>query len=137
DMIENAPCGYITLHANGRIEHVNLTFLTWSGHAADQMVGKRFSNFLTIPGRIYYETHIAPLLRMQGFFNTFAIDMLNAGGEPLQMIANADERCDPDGKLSRIRIALIKATDRRRYELELLTARESAVTAEKATQEVL
>ena len=52
------------LHANGRIGYVNLTFLAWSGHAADQMVGKRFSDFLTMPGRIYYETHIAPLLRM-------------------------------------------------------------------------
>ena len=40
------------------------------------MIGKRFSDFLTMPGRIYYETHIAPLLRMQGFFNEFAIDML-------------------------------------------------------------
>ena len=51
-------------------------------HAAGQMVGKRFSDFLTMPGRIYYETHIAPLLRMQGFFNEFAIDMVTAGGEP-------------------------------------------------------
>jgi phosphoserine phosphatase RsbU/P len=137
DMIDNAPCGYITLQANGRIEYVNLTFLAWSGHTKGLMVGKHFSDFLTMPGRIYYETHIAPLLRMQGFFNEFAIDMVTAGGEPLQMIANANERRDPDGKLLCIRIALIKATDRRRYELELLTARELAITAEKATQEVL
>ena len=27
DMIENAPCGYITLRAERRIEHVNRTFL--------------------------------------------------------------------------------------------------------------
>ena len=137
DMIENAPCGYITLHASGRVDHVNQTFLEWSGHAADQMVGKRFSDFLTMPGRIYYETHIAPLLRMQGFFNEFAIDMVTAGGEPLQMIANANERRDPDGKLLLIRLALIKATDRRRYEQELLAARELSMAAEKATQEVL
>jgi pimeloyl-ACP methyl ester carboxylesterase len=30
DMIENAPCGYITLHASGRVDHVNQTFLEWS-----------------------------------------------------------------------------------------------------------
>lgn len=136
-MIESAPCGYITLHASGRVDHVNRTFLEWSGHAADQMVGKRFSDFLTMPGRIYYETHIAPLLRMQGFFNEFAIDMLTASGDPLQIIANANERRDPDGKLLLIRLALIKATDRRRYEQELLAARELSIAAEKATQEVL
>lgn len=136
DIFDNAPCGYVKLRANGRIEHVNLTFLAWSGYTADLMVGKRLSEFLTIPGRIY-ETRIAPLLRIQGFFNEFAIDMVTAGGEPVPMIANANERRDPDGKLLCIRLALIKATDRRRYELELLTARELAITAEKATQEVL
>jgi sigma-B regulation protein RsbU (phosphoserine phosphatase) len=101
------------------------------------MVGKRFSDFLSMPGRIYYETHIAPLLRMQSFFNEFAIDMLTADGAPLQMIANANERRDPDGKLLLIRIALIKATDRRRYEQELLSARELAKAAEKAMQKEL
>lgn len=137
DMIENAPCGYITLRADTRVEHVNRTFLAWTGHDADAMLGTRFSDFLTFPGRIYFETHIAPLLRMQGFFNEFAIDMLTAAGDPLQIIANANERRDPDGNALGIRIALIKATDRRRYETELLSAKDLAVTAEKATQEVL
>ncbi|MGY4510225.1 PAS domain-containing sensor histidine kinase [Bradyrhizobium sp. USDA 3650] len=137
DLIENAPCGYITVQANGRVDQVNRTFLEWSGHSAEQMIGKRFSDFLTIPGRIYYETHIMPLLRMQGSFHEFAIDMLAADDTPLEMIANANERRDPDGKLLLIRLALIKATDRRRYEQELLAARELAVTAERATKEVL
>jgi len=137
DMIENAPCGYLSLGANGRIEHANRTLLGWTGNASDQMVGKRFSDFLNMAGRIYYETHIAPLLRMQGFFEEFAIDMLTVKGERLQMIANANERRDPKGRLLGVRLALIKATDRRRYEQELLSARETAVALEQATQEVL
>jgi phosphoserine phosphatase RsbU/P len=137
DLIDNAPCGYITLHASGRLDYVNQTFLEWSGHGKEQMVGKRFSDFLTMPGRIYYETHIAPLLRMQGFFNEFAIDMLTAEGAPLPMIANANEGRDPEGRLLLIRIALIKAMDRRRYEQELLAARELAKAGEKAVQEQL
>ena len=77
-MFENAPCGYVTLLPNGRIERVNRTLLGWTGHTAEQMIGKRFSDFLNMAGRIYYETHIAPLLRMQGFFDEFAIDMVTA-----------------------------------------------------------
>ncbi|MCK1288954.1 PAS domain-containing sensor histidine kinase [Bradyrhizobium sp. 44] len=137
DLLENAPCGYITLQANGRVDQVNRTFLDWSGRSAEQMIGNRFSDFLTMPGRIYYETHIAPLLRMQGSFQEFAIDMLAADDTPLQMIANANERRDADGKLLLIRLALIKATDRRRYEQELLAARELAKAAEKAIEERL
>jgi len=126
DMFENAPCGYLTIRTNGRIAHVNKTLLGWIGHTADDMVGKRFSDFVNMAGRIYYETHIAPLLRMQGFFNEFAIEMVTAGGEPMQMICNALEGRDADGKPLFTRFALLKATDRRRYEQELLAAREAA-----------
>src|ERR1700743_367022 len=42
-------------------------------------------------------------------------------------------RRDPEGQLLGIRMAVIKATDRRRYEQELLSARETAVASEQAT----
>lgn len=138
-MFENAPCGYITLLTNGRVERVNRTMLAWTGQTADQVVGKRFSDFLNMAGRIYFETHIAPLLRMQGFFNEFALDMVTAAGEPIQMICNALEGRDASGKPLFTRLALIKATDRRRYEHELLEAREIAKTSlerERETSEL-
>jgi len=129
DMVENSPCGYITLQTNGRIAHVNKTLLGWTGHTADDMIGKRFTDFVNMAGRIYYETHIAPLLRMQGFFNEFAIEMVTAVGEPMQVICNALEGRDAAGKPLFTRLALLKATDRRRYEQELLAAREAAKTS--------
>jgi sigma-B regulation protein RsbU (phosphoserine phosphatase) len=139
DMFENSPCGYITLETNGRIAGVNKTLLRWIGRTADEMIGKRFSDFLNMAGRIFYETHIAPLLRMQGFFNEFAIDMVTATGEPMQMICNALEGRDAAGKPLFTRLALLKATDRRRYEQELLSAREAAKTSlasERETSEL-
>ena len=137
DMIQNAPCGYVSLSPGGRIEHANRTFLGWTSHASEQLTGKRFSDVLTVAGRIYYETHIAPLLRIQGTFEEFAIDVLRADGQPLQMIANAAERRDAEGKPLAIRLALIRATERRRYEKELLGARELAKAAESAAEENL
>ena len=74
-------------------------------------------------GRIYYETHIAPLLRMQGFFNEFALDFETAAGERLPVIANAAERRDADGTVLFTALVVIKATDRRRYERELVDSR--------------
>jgi sigma-B regulation protein RsbU (phosphoserine phosphatase) len=139
DMFENAPCGYVVLLASGRVARVNQTMLGWTGHAADQMVGKRFSDFLNMAGRIFYETHIAPLLRMQGFFNEFAIDVVGTDGKPIQMIANALEGRDAEGKPLFVRLALIKATDRRLYESQLLKARDDATVSladERATSEL-
>jgi phosphoserine phosphatase RsbU/P len=128
DIFDNAPCGYVVLQAGGRIERVNGTLLRWTGHTVEQVTGRRFSDFLNMAGRIYYETHIAPLLRMQGFFDGFAIDMVTAAGDPLPMIASAIERRDPGGKTLSIRFALVKAGDRRLYERALLEARDVAAT---------
>jgi len=139
DMFDNAPCGYLVLQPNGRVARINRTMLGWTGYTADQIVGKRFSDILTIAGRIFYETHIAPLLRMQGFFNEFAIDVLGADGKPLHMIANALEGRDAEGKPLFVRLALIKATDRRLYESQLLQARDAATISlanERATSEL-
>jgi phosphoserine phosphatase RsbU/P len=129
DMIENSPCGYLTLQTNGRIELVNKTLLGWVGRGSDEMIGKRFSDFLNMAGRIYYETHLAPLLRMQGYFNEFAIEMVTADGGPIQLICNALEGRDTEGRPAFIRLAMFKATDRRRYEKELLQAREAATSS--------
>jgi phosphoserine phosphatase RsbU/P len=74
DLFENAPCGYLTIGSDGRITKVNATLTAWTGFEADKFIGRRLHQFLNMAGRIYYETHIAPLLRMQGFFSEFALD---------------------------------------------------------------
>ena len=66
DLFEHAPCGYLTTGPDGRIERVNRTLADWLGVEPGQLVGRRFPELLPIAGKIYYETHFAPLLRMQG-----------------------------------------------------------------------
>jgi sigma-B regulation protein RsbU (phosphoserine phosphatase) len=123
DLFDHAPCGYLTIASDGRIANVNATLSAWTGFTADQVVGKRLHQFLNMAGRIYFETHIAPLLRMQGFFNEFALDFETAAGERLPVIANAVERRDEYGGVLFTAIVVLKATDRRRYERELVEAR--------------
>lgn len=135
DLFENAPCGYVTLDAAGRISRVNATLCTWTGYSHGHFAGKRLHLFLNMAGRIYYETHIAPLLRMQGFFDEFALDLVTESGDRLAVIANASEKRTPDGALVSTRVAMIRATDRRRYERELVDAREVATTSLKSERE--
>ncbi|CAO4136904.1 PAS domain S-box protein [Methylorubrum extorquens] len=129
DLFENAPCGYISALANGRISRVNRTFSAWTGYSAEQIIGSRFLDFLTIAGKIYYETHFAPLLRMQGFFNEVALDVVCADGTTLPVLVNAIVRQDEAGNARFIRVTVFNASDRRRYERELLEARRTAEQA--------
>jgi sigma-B regulation protein RsbU (phosphoserine phosphatase) len=139
DLFENAPCGYLTIGSDGRITKVNATLTAWTGFEADKFVRRRLHQFLNMAGRIYYETHIAPLLRMQGFFNEFALDFETAGGERLPVIANAAERRDVDGTLLFTALVVIKATDRRRYERQLVDSRselQKGLAMERETAEL-
>ena len=81
--IENAPCGYLSMQADGRIIKSNKTLSTWIGVPAEQLIGKRLRDLLNTAGRIFYETHFAPLLRMQGYFNEVALDLVTSEGTPL------------------------------------------------------
>ena len=138
-MYENAPCGYLSIEPGGRIFKINKTISTWLGYAPEQLIGKRFHDLLNIAGRMFYETHIAPLLRMQGFFNEVALDLVTKQGERIPVIANAAERRDIKGNAISTRITLLKATDRRRYERELLgsrTAAQERLKTERETSEL-
>ena len=139
ELFESAPCGYLTIGSDGRITKVNATLTAWTGFEADKFVGRRLHQFLSMAGRIYYETHIAPLLRMQGFFNEFALDFETAAGERLPVIANAAERRDVDGGLLFTAVVVIKATDRRRYERQLVDSRselQKGLASERETAEL-
>jgi sigma-B regulation protein RsbU (phosphoserine phosphatase) len=128
DLFDNAPCGYVTLLPNGRVQLANKTFLAWTGHSAEHVADRKFGELLSLGSRIYFETHLGPLLRMQGSVSEFALELSTASGKPLQMIANALELRDTVGQALVTRIVLLKATDRRRYENQLLQARDSART---------
>jgi PAS domain S-box-containing protein len=129
DIFENAPCGYISARPDGRIARVNRTLASWLGYPGEQLLGRRFQDLLNIAGKIYYETHFAPLLRMQGFFNEVALDLVGPDGRVLPVLVNAAERRDAAGGVRFIRITVFNATDRRRYEHELLHARRTAEAA--------
>jgi PAS domain S-box-containing protein len=136
DLFENAPCGYLSLKPDGAIFRCNATFSSWTGFPGEELVRKRFQDLLNIAGRIFYETHFAPLLRMQGFFNEVALDLVRHDGEPLPVLVNAVERRDDNGHLLFIRLTIFNATDRRRYERELLAARASADAASSALRDL-
>jgi sigma-B regulation protein RsbU (phosphoserine phosphatase) len=136
DLYENAPCGYLSLRPDGRIHKVNHTFSIWMGISADQLTGKRLHDLLNVAGRIFYETHFAPLLRMQGFFDEVALDLVTHKGTRLPVLVNARERRSLDGRHLFTRLTIFNATDRRRYERELLAARSATEAANQKLTEL-
>ncbi len=123
DLFETAPCGYLTTALDGSILRVNRTFEELTGRKRDELLGTRFQDLLTPGGQIYHETHYAPLLRMQGSVREIAIEIVRSDGSNVPAFVNAVVRHDNAGQPRVIRMTVFDATDRRRYEQELLKAR--------------
>lgn len=127
DLYEHAPCGYLSTLPDGTIVRVNGTLIEWTGMPREVLLsGTRFQSLLSIGSRIYYETHYAPLLRMQGFANEIALDVVREDGRILPVLVNSRQKRDARGTPRFNRITLFDVTDRRRYERELLLARRKA-----------
>jgi sigma-B regulation protein RsbU (phosphoserine phosphatase) len=104
---------------------VNATFERWTGYSRADLVGaKRFQDLLTPGGRIYHETHYAPLLRMQGSVREIAVDIITADGRRLPVLVNSVLVTDADGVPQAVNTTLFDATERKSYERELVAARE-------------
>ena len=131
DLYEAAPCGYVSALLDGPIVRVNRTFLSWTGYRAEEVVGvRRLQDLLTPGGRIFYETHYAPLLRLQGQVREIALDFVCADGRTLPVLMNSVLKTDETGAALLSRTTIFDATERRSYEQELLRAKRSAEESE-------
>ncbi|MGW7284537.1 PP2C family protein-serine/threonine phosphatase [Streptomyces sp. NPDC054847] len=127
DLYENAPCGYLSTLLDGQIAKINRTLLDWLGYRREDLVGrKRFADLLTVGGKLYHETHFAPLLRLQGEVSGIALEMKAADGSRLPVLVTSALKRDSDGRPLLIRTTVFDARDRRAYETELLRARQEA-----------
>ncbi|HJZ02495.1 MAG TPA: PAS domain-containing protein, partial [Streptosporangiaceae bacterium] len=131
ELYDNAPCGYLSALPDGTIIKANATFLTWTGYDRDKLVGRRrFQDLLATGDRIFYETHAAPMLFMQGMLREIAVEVIGASGLRLPMLVNALLKRDDDGQPQVIRAVMFDASERLAYERELVAARRRAEESE-------
>jgi len=138
DLYENAPCGYLSTTPDGLIAKINLTLLTWLGYRRDEVLyKKRFIDLMSLPSRVFHETHYAPLLYMQGFANEIAVDLVCRSGRTLPVLLNSVHKIREDGTVFFTRTTIFNAESRRSYERELLLERRKAEQSAKAKADFL
>ncbi|MEU4656617.1 SpoIIE family protein phosphatase [Streptomyces sp. NPDC023723] len=133
ELYESAPCGFLSTTPDGTITKINATLLRWLGRRRAEVVGRaRFVDLLTVGGKLYYETHFAPLLSMRGEIGGIALELTTATGDRLPVLVSATVKRNPAGEPVLIRATVFDAADRRSYEEELL--RRNALADEARAQ---
>ena len=131
-LYDRAPCGYLSTTPDGTILKANATFAELSGYAREVLTGHmRFVDLLTPGSRLYHETHYAPLLSMAGSVREIAMELLRADGHRVPVLVNSVLERDAHGHPNVVRTAVFDASQRRRYEKELLAERQRAEASEE------
>ena len=125
-LFDEAPCGLMVLDVDGTIRRANRTVCRWIGRPLEELLGHgiRLQDLMTVGGRIFHQTHWAPLLEMQGSISEVKLDIVDAAGRGIPMLLNAVRHSH--GAAAYHAVSLAVAEDRHRYERELLNARRRA-----------
>ncbi|MFS2158120.1 ATP-binding protein [Pseudomonas sp. Pseusp122] len=126
-LFEHASCGLLLTLPSGEIKRVNQTFCTWLGMAREALLGRRIQDLLTMGGKIFHQTHWAPLLLIQGSVAEVKLDLRHRDGHSIPMILNVLRREHAGGVFHEL--SLFIAEDRDKYERELMVARKQAEAA--------
>ncbi|KQR93259.1 hypothetical protein ASG01_08660 [Chryseobacterium sp. Leaf180] len=128
DFFESSLCGFVIADANGKITRINTCAARWLGTSPDHLTGKRISDLLSVGGKIYFETHLWPLLRIQGHFDEVSVELTDTGKGKIPVYINGYERRDENNHPLFLRFTLFQAADRRLYEENLQMSKKLAET---------
>jgi PAS domain S-box-containing protein len=127
-LFQHAPCGLLVCTADGAIVRANATFCRWLGYAEADLLGhKRLQDLLTIGGKLFHQTHCAPLLAIQGSVAEVQLEMQTRTRERIPVLINIVRRREGERMLDEC--AVMITNDRRSYERELLRERKNAEAA--------
>ncbi|HSP40143.1 MAG TPA: histidine kinase dimerization/phospho-acceptor domain-containing protein, partial [Gillisia sp.] len=139
ELYENAPCGYISFLPDGTIFRINNTLLHLLNYEKkDELLEvKKIQDLFKIGGKIYFETHFFPLIKMQGFIREINFDLVKKDGTYFPALLNVNQIIVADGSLTVFRASVLDITDRKKYEKVLLEGKEKAEEATRAKAEFL
>lgn len=130
DLLNNAPCGFLTFTDNGVIQEINITLLDMLGYELSDVSGRSLASLLTVGSRIFYQTHLFPLLKMRGEVTEIYLALRSHNGLEVPVLLNAVRR---DRAATIVNECIFMAIrQRNRYEDEILLAKK---TAEAATRD--
>ena len=135
DLLDRAPCGFVSFRDDGIITAANAMVGQLLDIDARELVGRSFEELLTVPARIFYQTHFFPLIRLHGHADEIYFTLRARSGNAVHVLANAVRTVTGDD--ARIDCVMLRIHERQKYEQELLNAKKAAESANAAKMRFL
>ncbi|CCH02099.1 multi-sensor signal transduction histidine kinase [Fibrella aestuarina BUZ 2] len=118
------PCGVLVLTHDLHIESVNPYVSNLLGYDADELPGRRLDTLLTMPSRVYLQTHIYPQVNLNGQVSELYLTLQTRQRTQVPVLLNALRRAEAD-QVCYV-FTFMPVFQRRQYEQELLAAKKAA-----------
>lgn len=136
DLYDNAPSGYHSLDAEGRVVRINRTELDMLGYGRDEIIGRRFTDLMTPAGKARF-AELYPRFLETGFLRDVDFEVIRRNGEILPVSISATALRDGAGGLTASRSTMQDMSAQRTIEREREQAMQAAVAANRAKSEFL
>ena len=128
--LDAVPAGLLTVDASGTVLHANVMLAGMLDRDRDDLVGAHIDSLLPAASRIFFSTHLFPMLRVQGIAEEIYLPMTSADGAQRPMLINGRLRRRADG--DRFDLVAVPMRQRNEMESEMLAARVAAQEAAAA-----
>ncbi|HEX8247177.1 MAG TPA: ATP-binding protein [Pyrinomonadaceae bacterium] len=135
ELLDNAPCGFLAFADNGKIVAANATLLRLLGYRRDEILELHIEKIFSIAGRIFYQTHFFPLLKLKNQVEEVYLSLRSKAGADIPVLVNAARR-ERDGQFYNDCV-FMPMRQRSQYEDEILKAKKEAEEATRAKDEFL
>ncbi len=135
ELLNTAPCGFLSFTDDGRVVLVNDTLLALLGYGREELVGRHVESLLPVASRIFYQTHLFPLLRLHDRVEEVYFSLRAKDGAEVPVLVNA-ARGERGGVVVNDCV-LMHMRQRNQYEDEILEAKRAAEEATRAKDEFL
>jgi|TARA_B110000259_G_scaffold21509_1_gene22260 PAS domain S-box-containing protein len=121
------PIGFFSSLPNGIIIEANKNFLELINYSREEVIGKKkFTDFLSLGGKIYFENVFAPALRLSGTIEEVNFNFTKKGGTKFPVLVNSAEIKDISGTHLYTHSVVFNIAQRKQYEQELLKSKKYA-----------
>jgi signal transduction histidine kinase len=131
--VDDLPCGVVSFFDDGTVAAANLALCTMLGMAAPTLIGRHIESILAIGSRIFYQTHLFPLLRLHNRADEIFVLLRAADGTDIGVLLTGVRR-ERDGRWI-TDCALLRVVERRKFEDALVQARIDAEDANERLRE--
>ncbi len=132
-LIDQIPCGFVSFGDDGLIQRVNERLLEVLGYKREDVEGHHVETLMNVGSRIFFQTHLFPLIAMKGSAEEIFLLLKASGGEDVGFLLNASRHVR-DGKTVND-CALMRVQERRKFEDALVRARKVAEAAQQELTE--